>query len=160
MSSRRDTGSPGFLLAQIGHYAATRFAERLSPVQLTPAEAGILRNLSFSPGLSQQELAGRLGVHPTRLVALIDGLEQRALVERRPNPTDRRPYSLFLASQGTTILQEIGRIARDHQDHLLRSLNKQERDDLTRLLHKIADEHGLAPGVHPGYRSLGSGEPS
>ena len=151
MDPCRNLGGPGFLLSQIGSHAASRFGERLAPLQLTPADAGILRMLSSSPGISQQELAGRLRVHPTRLVALIDGLEQRSLVERRPNPDDRRQYSLFLTPQGEDLLHKVGRAARDHQEDLLRSLTKQEREHLIVLLHKIADDQGLAPGVHPGY---------
>ena len=143
---------PAFLLAQIGAHAAGRFAERLAPLKLAPPDAGILHILRSSPGLSQQELAGRLGAHPSRVVALIDALEQRGLVERRANAEDRRQYSLFLSSQGAASLDDIGRAAREHQEDLLQSLNKEERQQLTALLQKIADSQGITPGVHPGYR--------
>jgi DNA-binding MarR family transcriptional regulator len=153
MNSMKDRSgpSPAFLLAQIGAYAAACFAERLAPLHLLPPDAGILRILRGSPGISQQELAGKLGAHPSRVVALIDGLEKRGLVERRPNADDRRQYSLFLSPQGTTTLDDIGRVAREHQEDLLRSLNKEERQQLTVLLKKVADAQGLTPGVHPGY---------
>ncbi|HTW32237.1 MAG TPA: MarR family transcriptional regulator [Candidatus Sulfotelmatobacter sp.] len=143
---------PAFLLAQLGAHAAARFAERLAPLKLAPPDAGILHILRSSPGISQQELAGRLGAHPSRLVALIDGLEQRGLVERRPNPEDRRLYSLFLSAQGTASLEDIGRVGREHQEDLLRSLDREERQQLTVLLQKIAESQGLTPGVHPGFR--------
>lgn len=154
MNPWRERGGPGpaFLLAQIGAHAAGRFAERLAPFKLAPPDAGILHILRGSPGVSQQELAGRLGAHPSRVVALIDGLEHRGLVERRPNAEDRRQYSLFLSAQGTATLQDIARVGREHQDNLLRSLDKDERQQLAVLLQKIADEQGLTPGVHPGYR--------
>ncbi len=154
MNSPKDRGGPGpaFLLAQIGAHAAGRFAERLAPLKLGPPDAGILHILRRSPGLSQQELAGRLAAHPSRVVALIDGLEQRGLVERRPNADDRRQYSLFLSPQGTATLEDIGRVGREHQEDLLRSLDKDERQQLTMLLQKIATAQGLTPGVHPGYR--------
>jgi DNA-binding MarR family transcriptional regulator len=153
MNPSRDRGpGPAFLLAQIGAHAAGRFAERLAPLNLAPPDAGILHILRSSPGVSQQELAVRLGTHPSRVVALIDGLEQRGLVERRPNADDRRQYSLFLSSQGTTTPDDIGRVAREHQEDLLRCLDKEERQQLTVLLQKIANAQGLTPGVHPGYR--------
>jgi len=162
-STKRPGGSPGFLLAQVGGHAAAKFAERLAPLKLTPADAGILRLLHTLPGTSQQELAGKLSIHPSRLVALLDALEKRALLERRPNPNDRRQYSLHLASAGIALLQDVGRIAREHQDALLKALSSEERDHLTELLKKIADEQGLILGVHPGYRWMKSeraGRPS
>jgi len=154
MNLFRDQGGPGaaFLLAQVGAHAAGRFAERLAPLNLAPADAGILHILRSSPGVSQQELAGRLGSHPSRVVALIDGLEQRSLVERRQNADDRRQYSLFLSPQGTATLEDLGRVAREHQEDLLQSLDKEERQQLTVLLEKLAEAQGLTPGVHPGYR--------
>jgi DNA-binding MarR family transcriptional regulator len=153
MNLSRDRGpGPAFLLAQIGAHAARRFAERLGPLKLAPPDAGILHILRSSPGVSQQELAARLATHPSRVVALIDGLEQRGLVERRPNADDRRQYSLFLSPEGTAALDDIGRVAREHQEDLLQSLNKEERQHLTALLQKIANAQGLTPGVHPGYR--------
>lgn len=155
-STKKPGDSPGFLLAQIGGHAAAKFAERLEPLQLTPANAGILRLLHALPGTSQQELAGKLSIHPSRLVALLDALEKRALVERRPNPNDRRQYSLHLTSAGTALLQNVGRIAREHQDALLKALSGEEREHLTELLAKIADQQGLMPGVHPGYRWMKS----
>lgn len=155
MKTLRDRPGAGaaFLLAQVGAYAAGRFAERLAPLKLAPPDAGILHILRSAPGISQQELAGRIGAHPSRLVALIDGLEERGLVERRPNTEDRRLYALFLSPQGAASLEDIGRVAREHQEDLLRSLDKEERQQLTALLHKIADAQGLTAGVHPGYRT-------
>ena len=143
---------PAFLLAQLGAHAAGRFAERLAPLKLAPPDAGILHILRSSPGISQQELAGKLGAHPSRLVALIDALEQRGLVERRPNAEDRRLYSLFLSPQGVASLDAIGRVAREHQEDLLRTLDREERHQLTVLLQKVADAQGLTAGVHPGFR--------
>ena len=72
---------------------------------------GILGILEQADGLSQQALGEKLGVFPSRLVALIDELEGRGLVERRDSPTDRRSYALHLTGAGRKTLGEIGRIA-------------------------------------------------
>jgi DNA-binding MarR family transcriptional regulator len=146
---------PAFLLAQVGAHAASKFAERLSVLDLAPSDAGILRMLRTQSGLSQQELASRLKIHPSRLVAMLDNLEKRGFVERRPNPDDRRLYSLYLASGGEDVLGKIGRIAREHQQALLPALNSEEREVLMALLQKIADQQGLVRGVHPGYQRMG-----
>jgi DNA-binding MarR family transcriptional regulator len=164
--TKEDTGKdkgrdqPAFLLTQVGAHAAMRFAERLSALHLSPPDAGILRLLRMAAGISQQELSARLRIHPSRLVAILDNLEQRKLVERKPNPEDRRLYSLHLTKDGGEILERIGKVAREHQDALLSTLSGEERGKLTELLHRIADAQGLTPGVHPGYQRLGKPKPA
>ncbi|MBO0860895.1 MAG: MarR family transcriptional regulator [Chloracidobacterium sp.] len=144
-----------FLLAQVGAHAAARFGERLAQLELSPPHAGILRAMNRSAGLSQQELASKLNIHTSRLVGLLDELEARGFVERRESEDDRRTYALHLTDGGRAILGEIGRIAREHQESLLASLGKVEREQLADLLKRIADEQGLLPGVHPGFSWLG-----
>jgi DNA-binding MarR family transcriptional regulator len=150
-----EKGQPAFLLAQLGAHAASQFAERLAVLELAPADAGILRLLRVASGLSQQELAAKLQIHPSRLVAILDNLERRGLVERRANPDDRRLYSIHLTKDGGETLEKIGKVAREHQDALLSALNRAERDELAALLLRIADQQGLVRGVHPGYQRLG-----
>ena len=146
---------PAFLLAQLGAHAAAQFAERLGVLELTPADAGILRLLRAEAGLSQQELAARLRIHPSRLVAILDNLQKRGFVERKANPDDRRLYSLHLTQAGGEAVEKIGSVARKHQDALLSSISSEERNTLATLLLRIADQQGLVRGVHPGYQRLG-----
>ena len=153
---RMERGEPAFLLAQLGAHAASQFAERLRVLDLAPADAGILRLLRVASGLSQQELAGKLSIHPSRLVAILDNLEKLGFLERRPNPDDRRLYSLHLTKGGEEVLGRIGKVAREHQDALLAALSDEERAALGSLLLRIADQQGLARGVHPGYRLMGA----
>ena len=151
-TGKKGNGRPAFLLAQVGAHAASKFAERMGALGLTPPDAGILRLLRLTAGLSQQELAAKLGIHPSRLVALLDELERKGLVERKSNPDDRRQYSLHLTEKGTKTLEEIGHVAQQHQEALCAALTLEERDKLAELLRKIADQQGLSPMVHPGYR--------
>ena len=153
--SEMGQNQPAFLLAQLGAHAASQFAERLGVLELTPADAGILRLLRAEAGLSQQELAARLRIHPSRLVAILDNLEKRGFVERRANPEDRRLYSLHLTEAGGEVLEKIGSVARKHQDALLSSISLEERNTLATLLLRIADQQGLVRGVHPGYQRMG-----
>jgi DNA-binding MarR family transcriptional regulator len=152
----RGAASPAFLLAQVGAHAAAKFAERLEPLGLTPAHAGILRLVLASAGLSQQALGAELRVLPSRLVALIDELEHRGWVERRDHPGDRRSYALHLTEAGRDLLAAVGRAAREHQKSLCAALNDTERATLASLLERIAQEQGLRPGVHPGFSRLKS----
>ena len=153
---KAERGEPAFLLAQLGAHAASQFAERLRVLDLAPADAGILRLLRVASGLSQQELAVKLKIHPSRLVAILDNLEKRGFLERRPNPDDRRLYSLSLTQTGEELIGRIGKVAREHQDALLAALSDEDRAALGSLLLSIADQQGLARGVHPGYRLIGA----
>lgn len=157
MSNLRKPGasSVAFLLAQVGASSARRFANALEPLKLAPSDAGILRLLSRVPGISQQELAKRLDMHASRLVGVIDALENRGLVMREPNPEDRRVYSLRLTERGHEILGEIGRIAQAHNGEVCAGLDEEEVRQLGVLLEKLAELHGLTPEIHPGYRDLG-----
>jgi DNA-binding MarR family transcriptional regulator len=147
-----------FLLSQVGGRSAQVFAELLSPLHFVPADAGILRLLDRTPGISQQQLAQRLNMHASRLVAVIDALEERGLVMRETNADDRRIYSLRLTTAGREVLAAIGRVARAHEAAMCDGLSEVERTQLKSLLQKIAARQGLAPGVHPGYKTLGDGD--
>jgi DNA-binding MarR family transcriptional regulator len=151
------SSSPGFLLAQVGALAAAKFGQRLRKLGLAPSDAGILRILGAGPGITQQALAAALGMLPSRLVAVVDELEARGLVQRRENPEDRRRYALHLSEKGRSTLETVGRVAREHQQELLAALTEEERRQLAGLLQRIADAHGLARGVHPGYARLRPG---
>ena len=140
-----------FLLAQVGAHAAAQFGARLAELNLLPAHAGIFRILSATPAISQQALATALGTVPSRLVALIDDLEARGLVERRPHESDRRSHALHLTEKGKSTLGAIGRIAREHRQDLLVALSDEEQRHLTVLLQRVAEQQGLLKGVHPGY---------
>ncbi|HZQ56273.1 MAG TPA: MarR family winged helix-turn-helix transcriptional regulator [Bryobacteraceae bacterium] len=154
MDISRKLSGPAFLLAQVGAHAASKFKERIATIGLTAPDAGILRLLAIDQGISQQDLSAKLGIHPSRLVAIVDELERRELLERKPNPEDRRQYALHLTDKGRDAFTKVGQIARQHQDALCASLTGEEREKLAELLRKIADEQGLTPGVHPGYRRL------
>src|SRR6266851_4038598 len=146
--------SVAFLLAQVGARAAQEFAKALAPLKLTPADAGILRLLSHSPGISQQDLARKLDMHASKLVAVIDALEEKALAVREANAQDRRIYSLRLTDAGEEKLRAIGEVARAHNEAICFGLDPAERAALSRLLQRIAARHELTPGVHPGYKDL------
>ncbi|AYF77465.1 MarR family transcriptional regulator [Nocardia yunnanensis] len=143
----------GFLLAQLGAYAANRFAERTGTLGLTPAQAGLLRLLIAQPGRSQRELADELGMPPSRFVQFADTMESRGLIERKRNPDDRRQHALYLTEEGRETLLRLGAVARESEQHLCRSLTPEEHATLSELLARIAADQGLTPGVHPGYKT-------
>ena len=167
MSMNREGGTPtpgpqggAFLLAQLGAHAAQLFAQRIAGLDLTPAQAGLLRLLARTPGRSQRELADDLGMPPSRFVPFADALEERGLIERRKNPSDRRLYALHLTDQGSTLLAELHRFGAAHEQQVFQALSPDEHQQLNALLRRIAEQQGLTPGVHPGYRSLPPDQPT
>jgi DNA-binding MarR family transcriptional regulator len=150
------TGS-AFLLAQIGAHAAGRFAERVAVLGLGPADVGLLRLIAGEPGRSQQSLATALGVVPSRVVALVDGLERKGLVERRRSTADRRNYELHLTGEAMQVMSRMREVGSAHEQDMLSGLDAAERAQLAVLLGKVAAQQGLTPGVHPGYRLGGAG---
>ncbi|CUU53631.1 DNA-binding transcriptional regulator, MarR family [Parafrankia irregularis] len=145
-------GGVAFLLAQLGAHAAARFADRVAELDLTPAQAGLLRMIAVSPGLSQQTYAARLGTPPSRFVVLVDTLQGRNLVERRRGSPDRRSYALHLTGDGERLMGEMGAVGMAHEGDLCAALTASERSALRGMLARIAEQQGLTPGVHPGYR--------
>jgi DNA-binding MarR family transcriptional regulator len=143
-----------FLLTQLGTHAAARFAERVAAQGLTPPQCGVLGLLRGRPGLSQQELAEVLGMLPSRVVALVDELEDAGYVQRVRDDADRRRNALQLTAAGQKTLQTIGRVARAHEQEIVAALSPAEHATLVELLGRIAVQQGLTPGVHPGYRTF------
>ncbi|QKV97346.1 MarR family transcriptional regulator [Streptomyces sp. NA02950] len=154
----RPSGPPpvgaAFQLAQLGAHAAELFAERLAELDLTPPQGGLLRLLAGSPGRSQRELADDLGMPPSRFVAFADELEQRGLIERRRNPSDRRLYAVHLTDEGRRLLGKLRKVGAAHERRLAEGFSEQEWEQLTALLGRMAERQGLSPGVHPGFRSV------
>jgi len=144
-----------FLLTQVGSHAAKKFAERLESLKLTPPHAGILRILNQSASRSQRELASMLGMHASRLVAIVDEMESLGLIAREANTDDRRIYALHITEKGREAFAQIGKVGREHNAALCASLSLEERQQLAQLLQRIANEQGLVPGIHPGYSQLG-----
>src|ERR1700710_1182705 len=111
-----------FLLAQLGAHAALRYAEKVAALDLDPAQTGVLHLIARDPGRSQQALAAQLGVAPSRVVALVDGLEGRGLLERRRSATDRRVHELHLTGQGDELLTRLREVAKVHEGDVTTAL--------------------------------------
>jgi DNA-binding MarR family transcriptional regulator len=141
-----------FLLAQVGAHAAARFSERISELGVVPADVGLLRMIATRPGRSQQSLAEELGVVPSRVVALVDSVERKGLVERRRNPQDRRNYALHLTAEGTHVMTSMRRVGSAHEEDICAALDDTQRAQLAGLLEAISAQQGLTPGVHSGYQ--------
>jgi DNA-binding MarR family transcriptional regulator len=142
----------GVLLAQLGASSSRRFAARVAELGLGTADAAVLRLVAYAPGLSQREVADRLGLQPSRLVALVDALEGRGLVERARSHADRRLYELRLAPGGMAVYERLARVIAEHDDDMGGRLSPEDRAVLVGLLQRVAADAGLASGPELSYR--------
>src|SRR6266576_3245821 len=96
------------LLLQIGfELVAAHFATTVAELQLAPAQARALHELDVDRPISMRELAERLKSDPSNVTGLIDRLEARGLVERRPDPKDRRIKGLALTPAGARLRERL-----------------------------------------------------
>ena len=142
-----------FLLSQIGFHAAYEFGVLLSQVDLNPKDAGILRMLGATPGLTQQALSEKLKIFPSRLVQLLDSLEKRGLIIRKKSLSDRRSHSLELTEAGISTLANVGQITKRLEEGLFQGLTPDELAGLIQVLQKIVVNQGLGHGAHPAFRN-------
>lgn len=149
-----------FLLSQVGIHASKRFAERIAAAGLNPPLFRVLNLVDAAEGQSQQAIGAAIEVPPSRMVALVDELEQRGLVERRPDPKDRRVRALFLTAEGRHCLEQGRRIAKQHEEELTEGMPAADRKRLVDLLQKIVDQQAIGPGVHPGLSGKPAAEPA
>jgi len=142
--------SVGFLISQLGFFSSRGFMEALAPVGIDPREFLLMRFVATDEGQSQQALAERLGIPASRMVALVDHLEANGLVERRPDPEDRRVRGLHLTRKGRGALERAGKVAIDYETRLCAGINREERELLIDLLQKLQVTQTELGGVHPG----------
>ena len=145
--------SVGFLLSQLGFVTSRRFAAALAPLGIHPKEWALMRFVAGDEGQSQQALAERIGLPPSRMVALVDGLEERGIIERRPDPQDRRVRALHLTAKGRRTLERAFEVALETETELCEPLTQKDRDRLIDLLQKLQEGKDVRRGVHPGLTS-------
>ena len=129
----------GFLLSRLGMVSQKRFGELLESLDLTTRMWGALNVLDHEGPLTQHALGRMIAMDPSSMVATIDELEARGLVERRRHPTDRRAHALHVTAHGRKTLERGRELAAQAQDELLAPLSTAERKQLHALLLRVAE---------------------
>ena len=145
-------GGAAFLLSKVGLESTRRFRSMLEPLGLEPRQFALLRHVAGAEGQTQQALGDALGIPKSRMVALIDDLEERGLVERRLRPDDRRARALHVTEAGAECLDEAMRVAAEHEAYVQARLSPAEHRQLVALLQRLADQDRDLDGG-PGLRS-------
>jgi DNA-binding MarR family transcriptional regulator len=129
--------SAGYLLIKAGLHIGADFDAALASVGVSGRELLVLSFVRSADGLSQQELSARLGLDPTIVVGLVDGLEDRGLMTRSRHPADRRRNVLALTDAGIAAHDAAVAAARRAEDDFLAPLTARQRLELATALRAV-----------------------
>ena len=113
--------------------------EALAPWDITPSYLRALRVLSRHGPMRLSELSEHLRIAPRSTTEVVDALESRGLVERRPDPGDRRATLAGLTSHGASVLDAIRAARGTEAERVFGRLSQAERAQLARILRKLRD---------------------
>lgn len=150
--------SVGFLLSQLGYGVTRQFRAALEGLSLEPRHFALLRAIDASAAPSQQALSESLHIPASSVVALLDSLEDRGLLRRRLDPTDRRVRLVELTGAGQDALSRATEVAMGIESALCAGMSAGDREAMITRLQGVARNIGLTLGVHPGSQDSGPGE--
>lgn len=113
------------------------FLERLAVYDLRPVDFSVLSLIAHNPGITSRQLCTTLGILPPNLVGMINALETRKLIMRRPHPRDGRAVGLHLTPTGRKLMRDAERTATELEAEVASRLSASETRTLIRLLQKI-----------------------
>ena len=138
----------GFLLKDVSRLYSRNFERHATELNLTLAQCKVLCYLQRNEGISQVRLAYLTDTDPMTLVRILDRMEGDGLIERTPDPADRRARRLFLQASATPVLREIWRLSDCARAETLSGLSVADRAQLVNLMQRIhSNLDALIPGA-------------
>ena len=113
------------------------FLQRMAVYDLRPVDFSVLSLIVHNPGITSRQLCGTLGILPPNLVGMIDALEQRGILQRKPHPKDGRATGLHVTAAGARLMREAERTAAQLEAEVAHRLTASEAKTLIRLLRKV-----------------------
>jgi DNA-binding MarR family transcriptional regulator len=101
----------------------------------------VLSRLSDEPRRGQAALAAEIGADKTRLIDVLDDLQERGLIRRDPDPGDRRARLLSLTAKGRRLRERVRRAIRAEEERVLAALPAPERAAFLRALQRLSHPH-------------------
>lgn len=127
----------GTMLAQVSRLMRRRFDERAREIGVTRPQWHVLSILRRHEGINQGGLAELLEVEPITAGRMIDRLQDAALVERRPDPADRRAWRLYVTDKGRGLFDQLRPCALETYDEALEGIDPKEREALMTTLMRM-----------------------
>jgi DNA-binding MarR family transcriptional regulator len=113
------------------------FLREMAPHELRPVDFSVLSLVAHNPGCTSRQLCAALGILPPNLVGIVNMLQQRGVIERRPHPHDGRAMGLHLTASGQRLIREAERTATQLEAEVAGRLSPAEQRTLLRLLRKV-----------------------
>jgi DNA-binding MarR family transcriptional regulator len=113
------------------------FLERLAVYGLKPVDFSVMSVIHHNPGVTSRQLCASLNILPPNLVGLIQSLESRGLIERKPHPTDGRAVGLHPTDKGVSLMLQAEVTAYELEIDASSKLTAHQRQTLVQLLQKI-----------------------
>src|ERR671931_190788 len=126
--------SSGFLLARLGLAFKSKALARIEQEGFDAHHYSVLAILAEGARETQATIADALAVDPSRLVALLDALEERGLIARQRDPHDRRRHVVSITPAGERQLQRLRSIAKQVEDDFFGTLSAEDRATFYELL--------------------------
>jgi DNA-binding MarR family transcriptional regulator len=142
----------GFLLSYSSGRAVRASNARLAPLGLRVRQYSVLSVVCDSHGISQRELSDVLGLDPSQIVALVDDLQALGLVERLPDPADRRTRLVAATRKGETTRKRGRAAVESAREDFLSPLDVQDRGVLAEILQRMVIEDQAESVVGTGRR--------
>jgi DNA-binding MarR family transcriptional regulator len=130
-----------FLLGRLGITVKKQAVEELEAAGYSPYDYGVLTLAADGECRTQGTIADTLGLDRGQLVGLLDGLEERGLIERKRDPEDRRRHAVVLTTDGKRQLSRLRSIVKRIEDEFFAPLDADEREQLHQLLVTVARYH-------------------
>ncbi|MBX9959256.1 MAG: MarR family transcriptional regulator [Burkholderiaceae bacterium] len=113
------------------------FLRNMAVYGLKPVEFSVLSLIAHNPGITSRQLCSTLNIQPPNLVGMINQLQRRELITRRPHPHDGRAMGLHLTPAGRKLVKQAEVTASELEDAATSRLSPAERKTLIQLLRKI-----------------------
>jgi DNA-binding MarR family transcriptional regulator len=132
-----------FLLKRLGFAVKDRMVDAFEEAGLSGYHHSVLALLDEEPRETQAQIADALGYDRSHLVGVLDELEEKKLIERRRDPTDRRRHLVSLTPAGREALARSRAIVKQLDDEFFKPLDAAERKQLKALLARLAAHHDV-----------------
>ena len=113
------------------------FMQRMAPYDLRPVDFSVLSVITHNPGITSRQLCATLGILPPNLVGMVNALEGRKLVSRKPHPSDGRATGLHLTAAGKKLVRSAEKTAAALETDVASRLSGDETTLLISLLKKL-----------------------
>jgi DNA-binding MarR family transcriptional regulator len=114
-----------------------QFLRHMAVYGLRPVDFSVLSLIAHNPGITSRQLCTTLNIQPPNLVGMINQLQKRDLITRRPHPHDGRAMGLHMTAEGRKMIRQAEVTAAELEEAATARLSGAERKTLIQLLRKI-----------------------